>query len=65
MSPNVTLYAALAFYALGTLVALASLFTREKRLAHVGLAAMVAGYEAVYRRALAAAGGLRWARSAS
>jgi glycosyltransferase involved in cell wall biosynthesis len=30
-----------------------------------GLAAMVAGYEAVYRRALAAAGGLRWARSAS
>jgi glycosyltransferase involved in cell wall biosynthesis len=30
-----------------------------------GLAAMVAGYEAVYRRALAATGGLRRARSAS
>lgn len=30
-----------------------------------GLAAMVAGYEAVYRRALAAGGGLRRARSAS
>jgi glycosyltransferase involved in cell wall biosynthesis len=29
------------------------------------LAAMVAGYEAVYRRVLAAAGDLRWARSAS
>jgi len=30
-----------------------------------GLAAMAAGYEAVYRRVLAAAGGLRWARPAS
>jgi ABC-type uncharacterized transport system permease subunit len=44
MSPNVTLYTALGFYALGTLVALASLFTREKRLQHVGLVAMVAGF---------------------
>jgi glycosyltransferase involved in cell wall biosynthesis len=30
-----------------------------------GLGAMCASYEAVYRRVLAAGGGLRWARSAS
>ena len=44
MSPNVTLYTALAFYAAGTLVALASLFAHERRTQHVGLALMIAGW---------------------
>lgn len=46
MSPNVTLYAALALYAAGTLVALATLFTREKRPQHVALALMIGGFAA-------------------
>lgn len=44
MSPNATLYIALALYALGTLVALATLFTRDVRTQHVALAAMMAGW---------------------
>ncbi len=44
MSPNLSLYGALALYAGGTLVALASLFTREKRLQHGGLILMIAGW---------------------
>jgi len=44
MTPNAALYAALALYALGTLVALASLFTRGTRLQQAGLGAMVAGF---------------------
>src|SRR5262245_6817572 len=44
MSPNLSLYAALALYACGTLVALASLFAREKRLQHAGLMLMIAGW---------------------
>ena len=44
MSPNATLYTALAFYAAGTIVALASLFTRERRMQHVGLALMLGGW---------------------
>ena len=43
MTPNATLYIALAFYAAGTLVALASLFTRE-RTEHLGLGLMIAGW---------------------
>jgi ABC-type uncharacterized transport system permease subunit len=39
-----TLYLALACYALGTLAALTSLFVREKRLQHVGLALMIGGF---------------------
>lgn len=39
-----TLYAALAFYALGTLAALASLFHAAKRLQHAGLLLMIAGF---------------------
>ena len=39
-----TLYAALAFYALGTLAALASLFHQAKRLQHAGLLLMIAGF---------------------
>lgn len=39
-----TLYLALAFYGIGTLVALASLFVREKRLQHVGLVLMIVGF---------------------
>ena len=41
-----TLYLALACYTLGTLIALASLFVREKRLQHAGLALMVIGFVA-------------------
>lgn len=41
-----TLYLALALYALGTLAALLSLFTREKRLQHTGLILMIAGFVA-------------------
>jgi ABC-type uncharacterized transport system permease subunit len=44
ISPNATLYAALALYGAGTVVALASLFRREKRLQHVGLGFMIAGF---------------------
>jgi ABC-type uncharacterized transport system permease subunit len=44
LSPNVTLYAALALYLAGTLVALTSLFTHERRLQHAGLAFMILGF---------------------
>src|SRR5947209_19577043 len=44
MSPSVTLYTALAFYAAGTLIALLSLFAHERRTQHVGLALMIAGW---------------------
>ena len=44
MSPNLTLYAALALYAAGTIVALATLFTREKRPQHIALGLMIAGF---------------------
>src|ERR1051325_9539341 len=43
MSPNVTLYLALALYAAGTLAALASLFG-GKRLQNTGLVLMLAGF---------------------
>jgi ABC-type uncharacterized transport system permease subunit len=46
MNPNITLYLALALYACGTLVALASLFARELRLQHVGLGLMIGGFVA-------------------
>ena len=46
MSPNLSLYLALALYACGTLVALASLFARELRLQHVGLGLMIGGFAA-------------------
>jgi ABC-type uncharacterized transport system permease subunit len=39
-----TLYLALACYGAGTLTALLSLFIREKRLQHVGLALMIGGF---------------------
>lgn len=42
--PTLTLYAALTFYALGTLTALLTLFTRAKRLQTTGLIAMIAGF---------------------
>jgi len=41
MSPNLTLYAALVLYAAGTIVALATLFTREKRPQHIALGMMI------------------------
>jgi len=43
ISPNVTLYAALFFYAAGTLIAFASLFLKEKQLG-MGLGSMIAGF---------------------
>jgi ABC-type uncharacterized transport system permease subunit len=43
-SPNVTLYLALGLYALGTLIALASLFRREAALQRAGMIVMVAGW---------------------
>ena len=46
MSPNVSLYVALALYAAGTLVALVSLFAREMRLQHTGLGLMIGGFVA-------------------
>ncbi len=46
MSPNFTLYAALALYAAGTVMALVTLFTREKRPQHVALGIMIAGFVA-------------------
>jgi ABC-type uncharacterized transport system permease subunit len=44
MSPNLTLYSALALYACGTLIALATLFTREKRMQQLALAVMLLGF---------------------
>jgi ABC-type uncharacterized transport system permease subunit len=44
MSPNAALYIALAFYACGTLLALATLFTREVRTQHAALGLMIAGF---------------------
>src|SRR5690348_3214834 len=44
MTPNSMLYLALAFYAAGTLVALLSLFTHERRMQNSGLALMIAGW---------------------
>ena len=46
MTPGstLTLYLALAFYALGTLVAFASLFARDKRVQNAGLLLMIAGF---------------------
>ena len=44
MTPNSMLYMALAFYAAGTLVALLSLFTHERRMQNSGLALMIAGW---------------------
>ena len=44
MSPNFTLYAALLFYTAGTLIALASLFTRERRTQHAALVLMIGGF---------------------
>ena len=41
MSPNATLYLALALYGAGTLVALLSLFAREVRMQHAGLMLMI------------------------
>jgi len=46
MSPNLTLYAALVLYGGGTIVALAALFTREKRPQHIALGLMIAGFVA-------------------
>src|SRR3954465_8913404 len=46
MTPNLTLYAALALYAAGTGGALATLFTREKRPQHIALRPMIAGFVA-------------------
>jgi ABC-type uncharacterized transport system permease subunit len=44
--PTDTLYVALACYALGTLVALISLFIQEKRVQHTGLILMIGGFAA-------------------
>ena len=44
MSPNITLYIALAFYGAGTLVALLSLFGRDVRMQQAGLALMIGGW---------------------
>ncbi|HEV8433607.1 MAG TPA: cytochrome c biogenesis protein CcsA [Thermoanaerobaculia bacterium] len=44
ISPNVTLYVALALYAVGTLIALASLFHRQTVLQRAGMVVMVAGW---------------------
>jgi ABC-type uncharacterized transport system permease subunit len=44
MSPNVTLYIAIGLYAIGTLVALASLFRRSELLQRAGLVVMIAGW---------------------
>src|SRR5205085_12410343 len=44
MSPNLSLYLALALYACGTLVALASLFAREVKLQFAGLMLMISGW---------------------
>jgi ABC-type uncharacterized transport system permease subunit len=44
MSPNAALYIALVLYAFGTLLALATLFTRDVRTQHIALAVMIAGF---------------------
>lgn len=44
LQPEDTLYIALAGYGLGTLIALASLFTRSKRPQHVALLVMIGGF---------------------
>lgn len=44
--PTLPLYLALGFYALGTLVAFSSLFSRDKRIQYAGLALMIAGFVA-------------------
>jgi ABC-type uncharacterized transport system permease subunit len=44
ISPNATLYIALALYALGTLIALASLFQKQILLQRAGMVVMVAGW---------------------
>src|SRR5260370_36222942 len=44
ISPSAMLYLALALYAMGTLVALASLFTRALQLQHLGLGVVIAGF---------------------
>ena len=44
MNPNIALYAALSLYAIGTLVALSTLFMREKRTQHAALGVMMAGF---------------------
>jgi ABC-type uncharacterized transport system permease subunit len=44
VSPNATLYLALALYGAGTLVALLSLFAREVRMQHAGLMLMIGGW---------------------
>jgi ABC-type uncharacterized transport system permease subunit len=44
ISPNATLYVALTFYALGTLVAFASLFLKEKRLQSAGMGLMIVAF---------------------
>ena len=44
VAPTLTLYLALAFYSLGTLVAFASLFNRDKRIQYAGLGLMIAGF---------------------
>ncbi|HEX9163381.1 MAG TPA: cytochrome c biogenesis protein CcsA [Thermoanaerobaculia bacterium] len=46
LNPTTILYIALAFYAAGTLVALASLFTRGNRPQFMGLLLMIAGFAA-------------------
>jgi ABC-type uncharacterized transport system permease subunit len=49
LAPTDTLYVALAFYAIGTIAALVSLFTRDRhdlRLQHAGLIAMIGGWAA-------------------
>ena len=46
LAPTLPLYLALAFYALGTLVAFGSLFAREKRVQYTGLALMIGGFVA-------------------
>ena len=44
MSPNATLYVALVFYALGTLLALGTLFSRDRRPQLIALGFMIAGF---------------------
>jgi len=44
ISPNVTLYVALALYGAGTVTALASLFVSDRRLQRAGLLFMIAGF---------------------
>ena len=44
ISPNMTLYLALALYTLGTLIALASLFRRQVALQRAGMIVMIAGW---------------------